>query len=74
MSPHGIAGHQNQLLPNSWNKCQLARPPTLPNFVALDQTMHEKTAIKFLNPSTYWHLRGNSWAKFHQPWFLLSIW
>jgi len=34
MSPHGIEGPPDQSSPNSWNKCWLARPLTLPNFVS----------------------------------------
>jgi len=38
MSPHGIAGPQNQTLPNLGKKCPLARPLTMQNFVHGDPT------------------------------------
>ena len=51
MSPHGIAGLQDQSSPNSGNKCRLARPLTPPNFVALRQEVCEIPADrKFLLP------------------------
>jgi len=37
MPTHGIGGPLVQSSPNSENKCQLARPLTLPNLVALWQ-------------------------------------
>jgi len=49
----------DQSSPNSGNKCPLARPLMLPNFVA----MYEKSVTKiFLQPLVFWR----SWAKIHQ--------
>jgi len=58
MSPHGIAGTQDRSSPNSGNKCRLARPQTLPNFIALGQTMYEKSVTNFLHPSVIWRPMG----------------
>jgi len=43
MSSHGIGGPRDQSSPNLGNKCQLPRPLTLPYFIALGQTMYEKS-------------------------------
>jgi len=48
MLPHGIAGIPDQSSPNSANKCQLARPLTLPNFIVLGQTVYEKRVTTFV--------------------------
>jgi len=41
-------------LPNSGNKRRLVRPPTLPNFIALRETMYEKSVTKNLRHSVFW--------------------
>jgi len=48
MSPHGIAGPQNQISPNSGKKCPLASPLTVQNFVAIRRELSEISAIKNL--------------------------
>ena len=46
-STHGITGPPDQNSRNSGNKCQLARPMTMPNFIALGQMMYEKSVTIF---------------------------
>jgi len=58
MSPHNIAGSPDQSSLNSGNKCPLAKPLTVPNFIVLDQTMHEKSVTKYLHRSVFWRIRG----------------
>ena len=48
MSPHGIAGPQNQSSPNSGKKCPSARPLIVQNFVAIRQEVSEISAIENL--------------------------
>jgi len=48
MSPHGIVAPPNQSSRNSGSKCQLARPLTLPIFVALSQKVCEISAVEYL--------------------------
>jgi len=43
----GIAGPPDQSSPSSGNKCRMARPLTMPNFIALGQTIYEKSVINF---------------------------
>jgi len=40
-------GTPAQSSPNSGNNCRLARPLILPNFIALGQTVYEKSVIIF---------------------------
>jgi len=47
-SPHGFADPRDESLRNSGNKCRLARPLTMPNFVILLQKMSEIPAIENL--------------------------
>jgi len=70
MSPHGIAGRPDESSPNSGNTCHLARPLTitLRNFVALGETMYEKSVTKYFYTLQFSILatRGTSGAKVHQ--------
>jgi len=59
MSPHGIAGPQNQSSPNSGKKCPLAKPLTMQNFVAIGWEMPEIYVIENL-------CSPKKWAKIHQ--------
>jgi len=54
MSPHGIAGLQDQSSRNSGNKCQLARPLMLPNFVTFWQEVREVSAVENLYSRQKW--------------------
>ena len=47
-SPHGITGPPDQSSRNSGNKCQLARPQTLPIFVVLWEKVCEISAVENL--------------------------
>jgi len=59
ISPHGIAAAVDPSSPNSGTKCQLARPLTMPNFVALRQEVCEISAVEnFCFPK--------KWTKFRQ--------
>ena len=58
ISPHGIAGPQNQSSPNSEKKCSLARPITVQNLVAIRQLVSNISAIE--------NLCSPKWAKVHQ--------
>jgi len=54
MSPHGIAESPDQSLRNSANKRHLAKPLTLPDFIAISQTVYEKSVTHFLYRSLFW--------------------
>ena len=43
--------------PKSAKTCYAPMPLILPNFIALGQTMYEKSVIIFLHPSVFWSLR-----------------
>ena len=60
MSPHGIAGPQNQSSPNSGKKCPLARALTMQTFVAIRQEVFEISAIKKLCSPKKWAAQTSS--------------
>jgi len=66
MSTHGIAGPPNQSSRNSGNKCQLATTLTIPNFVALGQTMYKKSVTKMLPLFSILSPQGDPWAEVHE--------
>jgi len=54
MPPHGITGPPDQSSLNSGNKCRLAKPLTLPNFVELRQKVCEISAVEnFCSPEMF---------------------
>ena len=63
MSPHGIAEPPGQRSSNSENKCRMARPLTLSDFIALGQTMYEESATIFFTLLSILAPQGTSWAK-----------
>jgi len=73
MSPHGVVGPRTKvdeirgIIVNI-----LIKPLTMPNFIALGQTVYEKSVTKFLHPSLFWRSRGIPWAKVHQSrwWYI----
>ena len=56
-----------QSLPNSAIRetCPLARPITMPNFIALRQTVYKKSVTIF-KPFSILAPHGTPWAKVHQ--------
>jgi len=49
---------------NLGSKCPLARPPIMPNVIAIGQTVYEKSITIFLHPSLFWGPRGPHEPKF----------
>jgi len=44
-------------------------PDTIPNFIALGQTIYEKRVTKFFLPTCeFWQPRETPWADVHQSW------
>jgi len=63
---------RDQSSPNSGSKCQLVRPLTVPNFIALGQTVYEKSVIIFYTLHYFGTAGGTPWAKVHQSgcWYI----
>ena len=45
--------------------CYTTMPLIVPNFVALGQTIYEKSVTNFLQPSVFWHSSGEPCVKVH---------
>jgi len=54
MSPHGIAGSQNQSSPNSMVEMSIGQTLTVPNFVSVRQEVSEISAIENLCSPKKW--------------------
>ena len=59
MSPHGIARSPDQSLRNSGNKRHLAKPLTLPDFIAISQTVYEKSVTQLFYTLHYFGVQGD---------------
>ena len=65
MSLHGITEPRDQSSPKSLKTCYAPMPFTVPTFIALSQTMYEKSVTKdFAQPLVLWHPRVTPGPKF----------
>jgi len=69
MSPHGIARPPDRSSRNSGNKCQLAKPLILPNFIAPLQLVYEKI-VKIFTPVTILAPQGDPLGQSSPIWVM----